>query len=691
MLIFEINVIKMEEKTENEMSEELLEKLSNKYGEERIEKQPYIEMREGMRIPDFIVYKDSDKTEPLIVIELKGKVGKKLHTATKQLREFLKNVNSKYGALFTPEFKYVFYLDKMDNTEYEVSIPDLPNLDGSYSSDKSPFESKNHILFCLEKIIHSSYDNIQRNEDIIGMIIKNLLRKLYAEKENIEVDWNSDIYNQLMNIDDKLMEKKDNYSPDIPLHSKSFSKTIWGVFNGYSLVDTDFEVKEKFIEKIYSKERKIEEHLTKTSIARSMVKLSNIQDGDSVLDPAVGIGNILRIASKSGGDCYGIEISKDILLYSTFVNEMLNLDMKLYHYDSLKNQSKTSIPKKFDHIFIDPPLGLRITDEERLKPINLDKGINIESAFLKKALKSLREGGELITLLPKSVLFREKDSIIRDYIKNNYKIDVIIETERGGLFSSTTIPGVIMRIINEETTEDYEVKFAELKSEKNIEEELNEAIEKIQGGESETINFYDMKDELLPSKIITSRDVKNELNERFDNLTYLSDVCKIKRGERVEKSERVNKKQGDFPFLRIGDTDKKLEQLSYVKKEETNVITKETDILLSIKGTIGEVYIPEDEVVPAQSWMLLRFDSKDKALVYATFLETNLAKKQLKAVKKGSVIPYVSIRDLSELYVPDLKESEISQKADEIMEIKKELKKYEHKTNEVEKKLSEIF
>lgn len=681
----------MKETTEMEVSKNLSERLTKEYGNERVEEQPHIGIGDRISRPNFIVYKDTDKTEPLIVIKVKEELGKSIHSGIKQVKSFLNKVDAKFGALATPKFTYSFYLTEMDDYKYEVTIPDLPNLDDTYSEDKKPFESIEHLLFCFERIFSTDYENIQNDRDLTSMGIKNLTRKVFSEYNDIDLEWYSEIFKDLREIDEIIGEKYEFYEESLSIQSPAFSKIIQGIFNAYHLGETDNKIKRQFLERIISKEGKIGEYITKDSVAEFMVELSDIQDGDTVLDPASGIGNILRIASKSEGDCYGIEISNEILSYSIFFNEMLNLNLNLYNDDFLKEEKENNLPDEFDYIFIDPPLGRRITDEKILSQTELDRGINIESAFMKKSLELLKNRGELITLLPKGFLFRKNDSSIRSYIKDNYKIDMMIETKGRGLFPNSSIPGVIMKITNEEPSEGYQIKVAEIEADEDIEKGLARVQELIQEGNYETINYSEIENDLSPSKIRNSRKLKEELNQKFDTLTCLSEVCEIKRGERVEKSKRVNKKEGDFPFLRIGDIDENLENLSYVKKEDVNLTTKKTDVLISIKGTIGKVYLPEEEIVPAQSWIVLRFESKEEALVYATFLETKLAERQLKTLKTGTTIPYVSIKDLSNLYVPAFKKEEINQKAKEIIEIQSELENYQKHTDEMKRKLKEVF
>ncbi len=681
----------MVEKTEMELSKDFKERLIKKYGSERIEEQPHIDIGDRIRRPDFIVYKGSDKTEPLIVFELKADLGQSIHSGIKQVKSFMKEVDSKFGALVTHKFTYSFYLTETDNREYEVTIPELPNLDETYPEDKKSFENIEHLLFCFEKIFSTDYENLQNDIDLTRAGIRNLTRKVFAEKQNIELQWHSEILKDLKEIDEIIGQKYAFYNQSSPIRLATFSKLVHGVFNGYQFEETDMAIKSQFLEKIISREEKVGENVTKNSIAEIMVKLATLQNGDTVLDPAVGIGNILRFASKKGADCHGIEISKEILSYAIFSNEILNLDMDLHNMDFLEYQGEKTILNKFNHIFIDPPLGMRITDEEKLKSIGLDKVVNIEDAFLKKGLESLEDGGELITLLPIGFLYKENKSSLRDYIKNNKKIGVIIEIVNSGAFSHRVIPGVIMKIINTEPPEDYEIKVAEIKSGKKFEKKLDRVVETINENNCETINFSKIEEDFSPSKIRSITQVKDELNEKFDSLTTLSDICEIKRGVRVEKGKRVNHKEGDFPFLRIGDVDKNFKNISYVRSEDIHLTTDDTDVLISIKGTIGKVYFPEKEIVPAQSWIVLRFESKEEALVYATFLETKLAERQLSALKTGSTIPYVSIKDLSNLYIPAFKKEEINQKAKEIIEIQSELENYQQHTDEIKRKLKEVF
>jgi adenine-specific DNA-methyltransferase len=179
---------------------------------------------------------------------------------------------------------------------------------------------------------------------------------------------------------------------------------------------------------------------TPKEIAKLMVKLSTISKKGLVLDTGCGNGIFLEALREEGyKNILGIEIDEE--LYKTCTSKGFNVILA----DFLKYQFKG----KFDLIIGNPPyahfnqLPEQVADNVR-KIIGTSEG-DIYYAFIIKSINLLKEGGELIYIVPYHFFYNTYAKVVREHILRNGKIEIIIDLDEIRLFKGENPETIIFK------------------------------------------------------------------------------------------------------------------------------------------------------------------------------------------------------------------------------------------------------
>jgi hypothetical protein len=426
------------------------------------------------------------------------------------------------------------------------------------------------------------------------------------------------------------------------------------------------------------------ESMTPPRVADALVDLTNPSEGDDLLDPAAGIGNVARGAAQRGANVSAVEVNVETTNSATFLNAVHDVDIEYLVTDFLDAtfEDSSSLPSDLDHVIVDPPFGLHY---ERSDGTNER---NAEELFVLESLKRIRFGGTITAVLPQGSLFKQRSAAFRETITDDYRLATIIQVDEP-VFQHTAVPTAIVQIVKEPAENGNEIQY-QIISESDAEDELDRAVETVQSGDAPTLHLSDLRDgSFLPGEIVGMQRITNRLRERYDHLIELKERTNdIRTG--LNSPKTVSEPgQDSVPLLRPLDVSEDGPG-EYVSVEEASVTAGPGDVLVSVKGSTSVVHAPETEVVPSGNWAILRFGSDEEALVYATYLESEFAQEQLESMRSGSTIPYISIRRLSELLVPVFGEDEIVEKADRIRSLQDDIDKHERQRVALEDDLRDI-
>lgn len=653
------------------------EKLQEQYPEDRIVTEPEIPNTSAR--PDFGVQNEQDHGYLLLIECSSMRTRHRRREDISSLKRMMTAGDVDYGALISDEIEYVFELIEFEGEVVEREIPAYPDGRGD-EFDK--VLSEQELEFRLFRALDLIRDVVSVDE-YPHHLFHALFRKLVAEQEDIDYEIQSLSKGWISEVDDLIAEQYPPYDPTVAPTDVEVQKRILQSFEGVDIEQIQPRAARAFTQLIESS-RSASQSMTPLRVADAIVDLAGPSDGDRVLDPAAGIGNLIREAAVQGAEASAIEIRQGTVNSALFLNAVHDTQINYRVADFLKLalQEDSSIPDGLDHVLIDPPFGLHYErpDGKRER--------NAEELFVLEALKRLRPGGVVTTVVLQGSLFKQQSQEFRERITDEYRLSNIIEINEP-IFQHTAVPTAIIQVVNEPAQAGDEVQY-QIIGDSDSDDELERAVQALRDGDAPTLQLSDLHEKsFLPSEVIGVEQVTERLHERYEHVVELGEYAKdirtgVKRPETTSESGPDN-----LPYLRPQDVSD-AEPEEYMPRENAEVTAGPGDVLLSVKGHTSVVYAPKTEVVPASNWAVLRFDSMEEALVYATFFESELGQEQLETMRTGSTIPYIPLRRLREVLIPRFSDDEVAQKADRIRSLREKAREFERQRAALKADLDEI-
>jgi predicted RNA methylase len=433
-------------------------------------------------------------------------------------------------------------------------------------------------------------------------------------------------------------------------------------FSGYRLKETPIRIRQTLANHIIERGDELGTYATSPSLADFLVEIADVQHDDRVLDPACGVGKIVRSASAQCGESVGIEKHNSVATKAVAINHLVEVDAEIRSADALSAiENGEAEARSFDHVITVPPFGLRLSEKYEA-PDGFTASV-VEEAISRESFEYLKPGGKFTALLPTGVFYRRTAEDLRRFLFENNTVTRIIEVGSGLLAPYSSVPVVILQVQAEQPPERYPIESAVVEAESISSEEIRRTLQE----ETRTIFSDDFEDSYLPSEVFKSNEAISDLEQSFDSLIQLDSIAQVSSGEKVE--ERQLTFDEGVPFLKIGDVEKnsQTENKGVPKAAVSDrKTTSDGDILISTHGTVGKVVVPSEPVIPSSNWAVARFEHPDVALVYAAFLSTPQGGEQIQAQAVGSIINYVPLSKLRSILIPDFSHSEISRCADEL-------------------------
>jgi len=179
---------------------------------------------------------------------------------------------------------------------------------------------------------------------------------------------------------------------------------------------------------------------TPREIACLMVDLASVGRDADVLDTGCGRGVFLQVLKERGyRNIYGIEIDEELFRQCKkhFENVILG-DFLSYEFE-----------KSFDLIVGNPPYvhfsNLPKHLAERVKEITKTGEADIYYAFILRAISLLKEGGELIYIVPYHFFYNTHAKYLRETLLSSGKIELVIDLDEAHLFRGENPETVIFK------------------------------------------------------------------------------------------------------------------------------------------------------------------------------------------------------------------------------------------------------
>ena len=183
---------------------------------------------------------------------------------------------------------------------------------------------------------------------------------------------------------------------------------------------------------------------TPIEIADLMTKLITKGKNAKILDTGCGKGVFIKSLSKASFvDVSGIELNKD----------RVSLCKKEFPTATFYNGDFLSLTStdRYDVIIGNPPYmhfnTIPIEIRKRVSNITKTEESDIYYAFILKSIGRLRDGGELIYIVPYNFFYNTYASVVRKKLLENGRIDLVIDLDESRLFKDNHPETIIFKFI----------------------------------------------------------------------------------------------------------------------------------------------------------------------------------------------------------------------------------------------------
>jgi SAM-dependent methyltransferase len=173
------------------------------------------------------------------------------------------------------------------------------------------------------------------------------------------------------------------------------------------------------------------QYFTPRPLVELMADLAGIRPGDRVLDPTCGSGGFLVAALARGADVDGIEVDPDLAGLAR-----LNLALHGANPRGVRTEDffRAEAEPVYDVVLANPPFSLPVDHPDALARSSLAEGrarVGSDVLFVEAALRWLRPGGRLVTVLPHGVLANASLAPLRVLIEERAVREAIVSLPEG--------------------------------------------------------------------------------------------------------------------------------------------------------------------------------------------------------------------------------------------------------------------
>ncbi|KPL57822.1 HsdM family class I SAM-dependent methyltransferase [Rossellomorea vietnamensis] len=401
-------------------------------------------VKSGVKIgrsgPDLVGYtlNDEGNEEVQVVVEIKEKPNP---SAQQQLMKYVQGIKAPYALLVFPDNQYWF-----DGNTF------LP-------TDEPEFESKHLYLTkddLIEKTAWEALEGIRGylpSEQYGKVMAHTLLVRTYLSEHGDLDKWVK--IEEFQQFKELLFEASKFYEIDIQQVNYDLqSEQLVTFLNKISVLPPVHSALRQIIMKCLEVNKPIIGQFNAPPHLRELyVGLVQQLDfkKDSVVDLASGYGSIAFdvIGANNIKRLIGFEIYQDTCTISKIMSIVSGINaFEVNCKDSIRENEELQA-NTFSLTLLDPPLGLKYNLPEELH-INYklaQKRVDASDLFIEKAITVTQPGGYIVMLVPESVLFSEKFSITRDFIKEKSIIETIVSLPTHTLkpYASVKVSVLVLR------------------------------------------------------------------------------------------------------------------------------------------------------------------------------------------------------------------------------------------------------
>ena len=413
---------------------------------------------------------------------------------------------------------------------------------------------------------------------------------------------------------------------------------------------------------------------TPNTLSQIAIEILGIKNGDTVADLCCGNGNFLRNVGDSFNDVklYGNDISVDCCK-----NAQVQLgEIEANFHIECSNMFDVDVNKSFDKVFIHPPFGIKVKDDEsaqrffetQFAGLNATANISMGLMCIKLAESMLSKNGKALVIAPAMTTTRKTDLPLRRLFVDRGLIESVVAFPEG-ILETSAVPTVGFVVSRNNT----QIKFFNAKLDGAIKRNSSEQMKR----QVVSQVFQLITNDNEYSKITSQEDVKSRqytLNPEeyhwhsynLKNPVRLEDMC-------VGISRRAFSKRTNFEncnptdsrevySVKIADMDDglvspQLVSEADVAKTQKGVKLENGDVLLSkIAAPVKTAIYEEEEkkdVFAQENIYVVRVDqARINPHYLCAFLNSEIGIELLRRKSAGSYIPSITLSDLKDLEIP---------------------------------------
>lgn len=550
---------------------------------------------------------------------------------TKIYNEFMDNMKGYIGKDDTKKMFYsiiyLIYLAKMNEM-------DLLKLFECHAFDLSTkFFERKGVNKILDKLIF-----IYKKSDVYTNELEILeeIRSLF-EMNNFNEEIDTDFSSQIINLTEEDIKK-------------ILSENTLDVIN-YSIKDNDATSKE---------------------IIDLVIHCLNIKEQDDVLDLCSGRGDFLVRLADQNLKLDGVEINRDNVLISKIRLAILkDINFEIINGDALTHRFN----KKYDEIFCEFPLGLRVNEfilnkmEKDLFYTWRKQGLTADWLFINKMVTILKDKGKAAIIVPDGLLFKSMDADYRRDLLVSGVVKEIIKLPSGVIPNSNISANLI---ILSRHNENNEIKFIDA-SQEYIENKIGKRQLDVKAV-IDLINGKNKDEDKVKiekcSEICRTDDVTLIVNAyvkkqqpNYINPHLLKEYIIDKyRGYQLTSKEQneITDKNGNYELLTISDIEdgrisSNLLRINDNKSKYDRYLLKDGDVVISARGTKIKVAVAEiknRKIIPNGNLLVLRLNTEKINPYYLqAYLNSENGQLSLKQIQTGAIIMSINPSRIEQMKV----------------------------------------
>lgn len=628
---------------------------------------------------DFVVY---NKNRPWIVVELKKTEDisglresprLKVHPSIRQLQFYATTLKAPYYLLTNADDFIWLTTDKSGRPQL-LNEPIIPSSDTDFTFSQL---TEQNILWIFRQLRDLFYEKNNRfRTDILGVLI---FAKLLSDKKDKRLEnylnrsRNENLDSILPSIFSNLIEEARNY-PNIEQAFEILNQVSLRTANPPDLINS--------IDKVFLFYEKNKQPRIPRWLADFLVRISNLQRGDTLLDISVGYGDILAASSMLKEQDFalsilGISFDEEGFIWAKIQQVILGEEDSSIVFENPLNFdiSESLVMNSPTHIITAPPFGkvnyLHFSQDSFSSKLN-----QLEDLLLERALSLISAHGRIVMLVPESLLFSKTRKKIRDLlIRNNY-ITAIISLSSGILKPTSAIKTSILildkksNIATKKVFMSYIDELPVLHTFNSREiPKFNEVLETFKNWE--ITNHIDNSsvawevsttklhsDNLAVHQYVPSSPVGHkELNFLYPMVNLKEVVKLIKRGARIKLEEHGNIQViGPGSIRQMVIDAEKLGQTSSTQVPLEAMIVQDGDVTFNnISTYLGAAAVVKslENTYVSQHVILIRPNTSVILPDYlAAALNSDYVRPQVEQRATGAIMPSLSLRELEKIKIP---------------------------------------